>query len=97
MQHGQVLATSDNRTALADLSGQWIDRIHERKPPKWITLDMDSSVSPTHGTQEDTAWNGHFGCMCYHPLFVFNISLVILNAALCGPAMCTVRMVGKTF
>ena len=68
----EVLATSDNRTALADLSGQWIDRIHERKPPKWITLDMDSSVSPTHGAQEDTAWNGHFGCMCYHPLFVFN-------------------------
>ena len=68
----EVLATSDNRTALADLSGQWIDRIHERKPPKWITLDMDSPVSPTHGAQEDTAWNGHFGCMCYHPLFVFN-------------------------
>ena len=67
----EVLATSDNRTALADLSGQWIDRIHERKPPKWITLDMDSPVSPTHGAQEDTAWNGHFGCMCYHPLFVF--------------------------
>ena len=68
----EVLATSDNRTALADLSGQWIDRIHERKPPRWITLDMDSSVSPTHGAQEDTAWNGHFGRMCYHPLFVFN-------------------------
>ena len=33
---------------------------------------MDSSVSPTHGAQEGTAWNGHFGCMCYHPLFVFN-------------------------
>ena len=68
----ELLATTDNRAALADLSGQWIDRIHERKPPKWITLDMDSSVSPTHGAQEDTAWNGHFGCMCYHPLFVFN-------------------------
>ena len=36
---------------------------------RWI---WDSSVSPTHGAQEDTAWNGHFGCMCYHPLFVFN-------------------------
>jgi hypothetical protein len=66
------LATTDNRTALADMSGQWIDRFHERKPPKWITLDMDSSVSPTHGAQEGTAWNGHFGCMCSHPLFVFN-------------------------
>lgn len=33
---------------------------------------MDSSVSPTHGGQEGTAYNGHFGCTCYHPLFVFN-------------------------
>ena len=33
---------------------------------------MDSPVSPIHGAQEGTAWNGHFGCMCYHPLFVFN-------------------------
>ena len=37
-----------------------------------IILDMDSSVSPTHGDQEGTAYNGHFGCSCYHPLFVFN-------------------------
>ena len=33
---------------------------------------MDSSVSPTYGEQEDSLWNGHFGCTCYHPLFVFN-------------------------
>ena len=33
---------------------------------------MDSSVSPTRGGQEGTAYNGHFGCSCYHPLFVFN-------------------------
>lgn len=35
-------------------------------------LDMDSPVSLTHGAQQGTASNGHFGCMCYHPLFVFN-------------------------
>src|SRR3546814_9635318 len=35
-------------------------------------LDMDSSVSPTHGDQEGTAWNGHFDCTCYHPIFLFN-------------------------
>jgi hypothetical protein len=68
----EVLATADNRATLADLSGHWIDRVHAATAPKWITLDMDSSVSPTHGAQEGTAWNGHFGCMCYHPLFVFN-------------------------
>jgi hypothetical protein len=33
---------------------------------------MDSSVSPTHGEQENSVWNGHFECTCYHPLFVFN-------------------------
>ena len=25
-----------------------------------------------HGEQEGTAYNGHFGCICYHPLFCFN-------------------------
>ena len=33
---------------------------------------MDSSVSPTHGEQEISVWNGHYACACYHPLFVFN-------------------------
>ncbi len=67
-----ILSSPHNRAALADLPGQWIDAMHDAQPPKWITLDMDSSVSPTHGDQEGTAWNGHFGCKCYHPLFVFN-------------------------
>jgi hypothetical protein len=33
---------------------------------------MDSSESPTYGEQEGSAYNGHFGRTCYHPLFVFN-------------------------
>ena len=33
---------------------------------------MDLSVSPTHGEQEMSVWNGHYECTCYHPLFVFN-------------------------
>ncbi len=68
----ELLATNENIAALADLSGVWIDRVHAQKRPKMIVLDMDSSVSPTHGDQEGTAYNGHFGCTCYHPLFVFN-------------------------
>jgi hypothetical protein len=35
-------------------------------------IDMDSSESPTFGEQEGSAYNGRFGCTCYHPLFVFN-------------------------
>lgn len=66
------LASETNLAALTDLSGAWIDRVHGRRPPDGIILDMDSSESPTHGQQEGSAWNGHFGCSCYHPLFVFN-------------------------
>ena len=68
----QWLAADKNLLALADLSGQWIDRVPTRRPPRGIVLDMDSSVSPTHGEQENSVWNGHYACTCYHPLFVFN-------------------------
>ena len=66
------LAAPDNLSALADLCGQWIGGVHGRRPPRGIVLDMDSSVSPTHGDQEMSVWNGHFACTCYHPLFLFN-------------------------
>lgn len=66
------LATEENLTILTDLSGLWIDLAHDRKKPKTIILDMDSSESPTHGDQEGSAYNGHFGSTCYHPLFCFN-------------------------
>ena len=66
------LARPENLTALADLPGRWIDKVHTRRPPKIIVLDMDSSESPTYGEQEGSAYNGHFSCTCYHPLFVFN-------------------------
>jgi hypothetical protein len=66
------LANDENLAALVDLSGQWIDCVHGRRSLRSIVLDMDSSVSPTHGDQEGTAYNGHFACTCYHPLFVFN-------------------------
>jgi hypothetical protein len=67
-----VLTQAENLEALMDLSGQWIDRLRQRKPIREIILDMDSSVSETYGQQEGSAYNGHFGCTCYHPLFCFN-------------------------
>ena len=68
----EVLTQAANLSALTDLSGRWIDRVHARRPVKGIVLDMDSSVSPTFGDQDGSAYNGHFSCTCYHPLFVFN-------------------------
>ena len=66
------LATEVNLSALTDLSGHWIDLVHNQRPPRGIVLDMDLSVSPTHGEQEMSIWNGHYQSTCYHPLFVFN-------------------------
>lgn len=48
------LANDGNFTALTDLSGRWIDRMHSHCPPSGIVLDMDLSVSPTYGEQEAT-------------------------------------------
>ena len=66
------LARPENLAALADVPGQWIEAVHQRRPRKSNLLDMDSSESPSYGTREGSASNGHFGCTCYHPLFVFN-------------------------
>ena len=43
-----MLSKDENLTSLADLSGLWIDRVHDRRPPVKIILDMDSSVRPTY-------------------------------------------------
>ena len=68
----ETLTRLENRAVLADLPGHWIDAVHDRRLPKSITLDMDSSESPVHGDQESAVWNGHFQSKCLHPLFVFN-------------------------
>jgi hypothetical protein len=67
-----VLCHPDNLDALMAMPGQWVDRIRRRRPTDKLILDMDSSVSPTYGQQQGTAYNGHFECECYHPLFLFN-------------------------
>jgi len=68
----ETLTQSKNLELLTNLPGVWVDRVHQRKTPKTIILDMDSSVSPTYGNQEGSVYNGYFECTCYHPLFCFN-------------------------
>ncbi len=68
----EILSSDENVEALADLCGRWVSEANGRSQMKELILDMDSSESPTHGQQEGSAWNGHFECACYHPLFCFN-------------------------
>ena len=53
------VAAEENLSALADLSGQWIDRVHSRRPAaRHRARYLDSSVSPTHGGCGDRASSG---------------------------------------
>src|SRR6202045_3085517 len=81
------LAVGKNLSALANLSGHWIDSVHGRRPPRGVVLDIDSSVSPTHGGQENSVWNGHYACSC-------SISSVIWNDARCVPGTSIAPMGG---
>jgi len=68
----ETLSTRENLKHLSDVLGRWIDQAHRHRTLTTLILDMDSSVSPTYGRQQGSAYNGHFECSCYHPLFLFN-------------------------
>jgi len=67
-----ILTQPKNLEFLMNLPGLWVDRVGKSRPLKQIILHMDSSVSPTYGNQEGSAYNGYFECTCYHPLFCFS-------------------------
>jgi hypothetical protein len=68
----EVLAEERNFQGLARLNADLVQHEAIRPPTRRVTLDIDSSESPVHGAQEQSAYNGHFESVCYHPLFVFN-------------------------
>jgi hypothetical protein len=68
----EVLTQPKHLLTLMELSGKWIEQVQQRRSIDRIILDLDSSVSETHGQQEGSAYNGYFECTCYHPLFCFN-------------------------
>ena len=68
----EFLTQEDNRQALARMNTRWVERAMAHTLHQRVILDMDSSESPVHGQQEGAAYNGHFECVCYHPLFLFN-------------------------
>ena len=42
----ELLAAGANIEVLAGMSGAWIDKVHDRRPPKMIILDMDIKRQP---------------------------------------------------
>ena len=61
----------ENLNGLPRLNTQWVKLAMAHTPHRRVILDMDSSESQAHGHQEGAAYNRHFECVCYHPLFLF--------------------------
>jgi len=91
----QTFSEPDNPEKLAKLNGGWVARAMKDTRSWCIILDLDSSESPVYGQQEGSSYNGHFGCVCYHPLFCFN-QYGDCEAAMYAWAMCTVPSVGSS-
>ncbi len=68
----ELLTQKDNLRGLDRLNVEWVKRGVAKTVHRRIILDIDSSESQVHGQQEGAAYNGHFECMCFHPLFCFN-------------------------
>ncbi|PYV08927.1 MAG: hypothetical protein DMG23_12355 [Acidobacteria bacterium] len=67
-----LLAREENLTGLARLSRELVTRAEGVGSPHRAVLDMDSSESPVYREQEQSAYNGYFGSVCFYPLFLFN-------------------------
>jgi hypothetical protein len=67
-----TLTQEHNLKGLASMNAQWVKSAMAHTPHRRVILDLDSSESPVHGHQEGATYNGHFGCVCFHPLFCFN-------------------------
>ena len=89
------LARPENLSALTDLSGRWIDTVHQRRPPKMIVLDMDSSESPTYGHRKAAPITG-ISAVLATTRSLCSTSSAIWSGALCGQATCTAPPTGGT-
>ena len=65
-----MLAEPANRGGLSALLLAGAERRRGRHAPRLaeVTLDLDSLPVEVHGRQPGSAWNGHYGYRCYHPL-----------------------------
>jgi hypothetical protein len=67
-----LLTQADNLAGLAALNRELIVRAEAIDSPRRVVLDMDSTEIRVYGQQEQSAYNGHFESICYHPLLLFN-------------------------
>lgn len=50
----------------------FVEKAYAVNQPEYVVLDVDSTHIDTHGHQENSAYNYHYGTTGYHPLMVFD-------------------------
>jgi hypothetical protein len=68
----ELLTQPENLAGLARLNRELVGKAETINSSHRVVLDMDSTEIPVYGQQEQSAYNGHFESMCYHPLLLFN-------------------------
>ena len=68
----ELLTQPENFAGLARLNRELVGEAETLNSFHRVVLDMDSTEIPVYGQQEQSAYNGHFESMCYHPLLLFN-------------------------
>jgi Transposase DDE domain group 1 len=87
------LSRPENLAALADLPGKWIDKVHQRRPPRIVVLDIDSSESPTMASRKAAPTMGTSAA----PVIThcsYSISSAMSSGALCDPVTSIALMAG---
>ncbi len=68
----ELLTQDDNLAGLAALNRELVAGAETIDSACRVVLDMDSTEIRVFGQQEQSAYNGHFESICYHPLLLFN-------------------------
>ena len=64
--------TSEDLECFNQVTLELLKTIYQRKTPKYVILDVDSTHINTYGNQEENAYNYHYNSKGYHPLMLFD-------------------------
>lgn len=65
----QILSGEENRAVLEAALAEWaVKNFRETGGCGPVVLDVDSFPIEAYGEQPGSAWNGHYGMNCFHPL-----------------------------
>ncbi len=78
----EVLSRDENLAGLRRINREPLAKAEGVEARQRVVLDFDNTEIPVYGEQEQSAYNGHFEFVCYHPLLLFNSEGDCLRAKL---------------